>query len=70
MNNLMCLLTTGQAARTLGLSEALVRHYVRTGRLSRVLSPHGALFTPEEVERLRREREAKTDGAPTIAAAR
>ena len=70
MNNLMCLLTTGQAARTLGLSEALVRHYVRTGRLNRVLSPHGALFAPEEIERLRRDRAAKTAGSPAPAVVR
>ena len=66
----MNLRTTSQVARELGLSDQCVRHMVRTGRLNRVLSPHGALFERAEIERLRRERAARSAGSPAAAAVR
>jgi len=66
----MHLLSTTQAARLLGLSDQAVRHLVRTGRLSRVKSPHGSLFEPSVIERLRRDRASKTAGSPAPAAVR
>jgi len=70
MIDLMGLMTTGEVARELGLSEALVRHYAREGRLSRVPSPHGSLFERLEVERFRRDRAAKAAAAPAQTTAR
>jgi len=53
------LLSTSQAARALGASEQLVRHLVRTGRLTRLATANGSLFEPSVIERLRRDRAAK-----------
>jgi len=70
VTDLSRLLSTSQAARELGASEQLVRHLVRTGRLSRLATANGSLFEPEVIERLRAARAAKTAGSPAPAAAR
>jgi len=45
-------LTTGQAARLLGLSEQSVRGLVRAGKLAAVQTPLGALIDEADAHRL------------------
>ena len=40
-------LTTGQVARTLGVSAERVRQLMHAGRLAAVATPLGSLFSPE-----------------------
>ena len=68
--DLMHLRTTSQVANELGLSDQLIRHAVRVGRLRPVRSPHGALFERAEIERFRRDRETRAAKAPSRASAR
>jgi excisionase family DNA binding protein len=49
-------LSTAQAARRLGVSEAWVRRLVAAGRLPAVATPLGRLIPAEAVERFARER--------------
>ena len=69
MIDLMHLRTTSQVANELGLSDQLIRHAVRVGRLRPVRSPHGALFERQEIERFRAERQATAAKAPAPATA-
>lgn len=50
-------LTTGQAARLLGLSEQSVRDFVRRGLLRAVQTPLGAIVDEEDAHRLAAKRE-------------
>ena len=46
-----------QAAQRLGISEATLRYWAAKGKMLGVLhTPHGKLYSVEEVERLARER--------------
>jgi len=58
-------LTTGQAARALGVSEQSVRVWVRDGRLPAEITPLGALIPHQAVETLRRSR-AQSAETPRI----
>ncbi len=51
-------LSTGQAARLLGISAQRVHQLAASGTLAFELTPLGRLFTAEEVERYRQVREA------------
>lgn len=51
-------LSTGQAARRLGVSYTTIHALVRSGRLPAVSTPLGLLIPAEEVERLVQERQA------------
>lgn len=51
-------LSVAQTARRLGLAEATIRLYVRTGRLAAFATALGYLIPEAEVERLARERRA------------
>ncbi len=57
------LLTTGDAARILGVSADSVRVYERAGRLAATRTAGGVrLFTREDVERLAGERAGREKG--------
>jgi len=56
-------LTTSQASRILGVCDQSVRLFCRQGKLPHLITPHGALFDPADVEQLRRERESRIAGA-------
>lgn len=53
------MLTTGQVARTFGVSQVSVRSWVKKGWLPCVKTPLGRLFDPAEVKRFARERDVK-----------
>ena len=53
------MLSTGQAARRLGVSQEAVRQWVRLGKLGCIETPLGRLFHPGEVAGLARRRLAK-----------
>lgn len=53
------MLSVGQAARSLGVSSQYVDRLARSGRLAYCATPLGRLFSEAEIERIRREREAK-----------
>ena len=50
------MLTTAQAARRLDVTPAMVRVWLRSGKLSHVSSPYGALIDPQAVARLAEQR--------------
>lgn len=61
------LLSPGEAARMLGLSEFMLRYYERTGRLNPVLrvGPQGMrLFKLVDVERLAAARQRRRSNKP------
>jgi len=55
-NELLTLLTPSQAARLAGVSESLIRTWVRRGQLPVIETPLGRLIFREAVERLVEER--------------
>lgn len=55
------MLTTGQAARILGVSENQVRKWARAGVLGFESTPLGRLFDAAAVEALRATRQAKRE---------
>lgn len=50
------MLSSGEAARRLRVSQESIRQWVRLGKLDCVETPLGRLFDPEDVERLAHER--------------
>jgi excisionase family DNA binding protein len=58
-------LTTGQAARLLGVSPEWVRRLVARGRLDAIQTPYGLLFDPASVARERERRQQAAEGATT-----
>lgn len=49
-------LTTSEAARRLGVSEATLRNWSSKGLVPAIVSPHGRLFADEDIARLRAQR--------------
>jgi len=50
-------MSAGQASRRIGVSDETVRRLVIRGTLPAIETPIGRLFLPEDVERVRLERE-------------
>lgn len=54
------LVSTRQASITLGISTQHVHRLISDGALPAIRTPLGFLIDPDDVERLRKEREAKS----------
>lgn len=52
-------LSSGQAARRLGISHTHIAELARAGKVAFTPTPLGRLFDPAEIERLAEERAAK-----------
>ena len=68
------LLSTGQAARALGVAEGTVRSWIRSGRLPSARTALGALIDRRDIERIRRGRldaaaQTASPGSPAAAGA-
>jgi len=50
-------MSAGQASRRIGVSDETIRRLVMRGALPAIETPIGRLFLPEDVERVRIERE-------------
>jgi predicted site-specific integrase-resolvase len=55
---------TGETARRLEVSPAMVTIYLREGRLKFIRTKAGILVDPESIEELRKRREARIRGVP------
>lgn len=52
-------ISTGNAARQIGVSQQYIGRLIATGRLKATLTDLGYLVDPDDLDRFQREREAK-----------